>query len=363
MNFKHVLIITYGRTGSTLLQGLLNTIDGCIVRGENLNFCLGLYHSYQSLQVLIQEKPTDTESTQAFFGAHLVNEESFLYDARNLLKRQLSISSDTKTWGFKEIRYTPETNLKDIHGKYDLGGYLSFLEKLLPNCAFVFLTRKHSDVIDSAFWKEKNVEKALSWITDFEKQAMQWSLKKSNCIWIDYENIKQVSAGLKQLFDFLGAEFDPETVKKTLSTEHSYGNKAANIAASRENIQRDKSQLLHITTSPHPLIDLAYIDNQESGILLINNRTQSFGGVVVLNADVKNADEYKIILKLNDKDIIADWGIESPLAEKEHPKNINAKKARFKFPEVSAIISGKVLIALKVPSNPEQEIPLFNLFS
>ena len=35
--FRTVNIVTYGRSGSTLLMGLLNAIDGYRIRGENFN--------------------------------------------------------------------------------------------------------------------------------------------------------------------------------------------------------------------------------------------------------------------------------------------------------------------------------------
>lgn len=34
---RNIFIVTYGRSGSTLLQNLLMTIPGCIIRGENHN--------------------------------------------------------------------------------------------------------------------------------------------------------------------------------------------------------------------------------------------------------------------------------------------------------------------------------------
>lgn len=40
MKFNHILIITYGRSGSTLLMSLLNTVDGVLIAGENYNLCL-----------------------------------------------------------------------------------------------------------------------------------------------------------------------------------------------------------------------------------------------------------------------------------------------------------------------------------
>jgi hypothetical protein len=38
IKYGSILIVTYGRSSSTLLQGVLNTIDGVRVTGENFEF-------------------------------------------------------------------------------------------------------------------------------------------------------------------------------------------------------------------------------------------------------------------------------------------------------------------------------------
>ena len=49
LNFDVILIITYGRSGSTLLQGILNSISGVLVRGENANMCYHVFYAYQAI--------------------------------------------------------------------------------------------------------------------------------------------------------------------------------------------------------------------------------------------------------------------------------------------------------------------------
>src|SRR6266542_2209527 len=92
MRFSSVLIITYGRSGSTLLQGLLNSIEGCLVRGENYNFCYGLYRSYRSLRATHHRyggRNRSSSPAHPWFGAELLSETRFLDDARRLVENQL----------------------------------------------------------------------------------------------------------------------------------------------------------------------------------------------------------------------------------------------------------------------------------
>ena len=55
LKFRHILIITYGRSGSTLLQGVLNGIEGVVLRGENDNAFFDLYKTYKKLLDLKQK--------------------------------------------------------------------------------------------------------------------------------------------------------------------------------------------------------------------------------------------------------------------------------------------------------------------
>lgn len=48
--FGSVLIITYGRSGSTLLQGILNSIPGYLIRGENENLMAHFYNAYKIIE-------------------------------------------------------------------------------------------------------------------------------------------------------------------------------------------------------------------------------------------------------------------------------------------------------------------------
>ena len=44
-----LLIVTYGRSGSTILQSLAQTIPGCHTAGENYNALEGLFRASQRI--------------------------------------------------------------------------------------------------------------------------------------------------------------------------------------------------------------------------------------------------------------------------------------------------------------------------
>ena len=58
----YVFVMTYGRSGSTLVQGLLNAIPGYLIRGEN---AAALNHLHGFHKTMLAESGAATSSTAA----------------------------------------------------------------------------------------------------------------------------------------------------------------------------------------------------------------------------------------------------------------------------------------------------------
>lgn len=219
LNYRSVLIVTYGRSGSTLLQGLLNSIEGCVVRGENYNFCFGLFQAYRSL---VRSKGHNESAVRdPFFGAPLMSPAKFLRDARSLVEAQLlpEEHANVRCYGFKEIRYLNSELV--AREPVTLPQYLGFLNQLLPRVAFIFLTREHDSVASSGWWRNMNRERVLKQLETFETGARKFSAGRKNCFWISYEEMTAGAGRLQEMFDFLGAPFDEGAVAAVLQTPHS----------------------------------------------------------------------------------------------------------------------------------------------
>lgn len=326
MNFKHILIVTYGRTGSTLLMGLLNSIEGVLIRGENLNLCLGLFDAYHSL-VKTKENHgiSPTDDTVPFFGASYFDESKFLTDAQNLLFNQLNPdNSSYECLGFKEIRYIP-SSLTSRSGSYELSQYLDFLEKLMPQSAFIFLTRNHEDVSTSEFWKNKAQTHAFDEMQKFENVGKNWSKKRNNCFWIDYSELILKEKKLKALFTFLAADFDAEKIDSVMSKEHSYGGKLTNLP----NVEL-KPRSIKITKKDIPETVFIALDSIPKNIK--NNHPFTASGVVLFN----NNKNTEVLVKNNasSKQEIK-TGIATPWYKDKFPDYEGSEFARFSISELS----------------------------
>ena len=218
MKFDSILIVTYGRSGSTLLQGILNSIEGCLIRGENKNFCFGLYEAYKAIKHSKKFEEA-TEVTHAWYGAPFINEEKFLKQASQMTKDLiLSNKKDDpkiECYGFKEIRYY----LPPVQKKFE--DYLEFLEKIFPNVCFIFNTRNLDDVLKSQWWSKLERKNTKQQLLNLENKFTEFCSKHDNTFQITYENVISKSKNLEKMFDFLGAEYITDQIDKVITVKHS----------------------------------------------------------------------------------------------------------------------------------------------
>jgi len=218
LNFRHILIITYGRTGSTLLQGILNTIGGVVVRGENGNVFYDLFQLHKKFVEYKEKYKFSALPIQPWFGIGFSNPKLLMEHYQNLAKAILATetykNSDELCFGFKEIRYDEITD--------DLEPYLEFLKQLFPNPAFIFLTRKLEDVAKSAWWKDQDKNSVMEKLAGLELQFSNYAAKNENCFEITYNDIVTIGSGLKELFTFLGADYQRGIIESALQVPHSF---------------------------------------------------------------------------------------------------------------------------------------------
>lgn len=226
MKFKSILVVTYGRSGSTLLQDVLNALPNVLIRGENHDFCWGLYLAWKSLAQTKAEFGVDATRTptSAWFGAAELDPEGFLTQARVLLRTQLGITEgqDDVCWGFKEIRY--------INHLEHLQAFLDFLSRLLPDVAIVFNTRAHDAVCDSAFWKKQDPAALRKRLQQADRIFLEYAERHEHAFVVRYERMILGMQGLAPLFEFLGGQPDPEKLHSVLRQRHSYAQKPETIA-------------------------------------------------------------------------------------------------------------------------------------
>ena len=210
---KHVFVMTYGRSGSTLLMGILNSIPGWLLRGENRHAMRHLYEFHTSgLRERARVNPARAaEPTHPWFGIESFPEQASLDHIRALAEATLMRPEPgTRVTGYKEIRWYDD----------DLPAYLAFLQQVFPGCRFVVNTRNLPDVAASNYWTHK--DDPLARVQAIEEHMLAAATDLGDAAFrVHYDDYAGSPGALRSLFEWLGEDFDEERVRAVMSTPHS----------------------------------------------------------------------------------------------------------------------------------------------
>lgn len=211
----YLFVVTYGRSGSTLVAGLLNTLPGYLIRGENRD---ALHHLFRFHQTLVTESSRGSKAklrqrTHPFFGiADFPPEKSLAGIRRLVLDTVLRPKPDTRVTGFKEIRwYHP-----------DLEEYVAWLREVFPGARFLVNTRAHADVLRSKWWAEGDVEQNAEHLAVIERRMLALAESLGDAAYrIHYDDYVADPTVLQGLFAWLGEDWDEAAVRATMAVRHS----------------------------------------------------------------------------------------------------------------------------------------------
>ena len=218
----YLFVVTYGRSGSTLLQGILNAIPGYLIRGENRQM-LGLLHEYHRMgtaekrEQRRQQRKHDlpvggSTPVRPFYGMDNFKGQASLKDIRRLaLDTILRPAPDTRVIGFKEIRWDDE----------DVERYVAWLCKVFPGARFVVNTRDLTSVAQSKWWAE--IPDAAEQLAATEARLLALAESLGNdAFHVHYDDYVADPGTLAPFFDWLGEDFDESRVRGVLEEPHSY---------------------------------------------------------------------------------------------------------------------------------------------
>lgn len=214
MNYDHAFVVTYGRSGSTLLQGILNTIQGAEIRGENGNALYGIYRSCVQLRQSKQFPQGNDKPSHPWYGAHNFDHDAYEQDLLDIFRARVMAPRQGRTiTGFKEIRY-------QFMPYNELVGLLGFMRKHFPRTAIIVNTRKVEDVFASSTKAKHAITLAQIEKTD-ENLRRYVSEFPDDTFHVHYGEYAQDPEALRGLFDFLGAPFDIAALRGVLGEAHS----------------------------------------------------------------------------------------------------------------------------------------------
>lgn len=210
---QYVFIVTYARSGSSLLQSLISSADGAYIAGENTDALWGLYKSYASA---LESKTTQGSqpreaSGDPWRGAHRIDPER--YNARiatAFVDEIIRPPSSASIVGFKEVRYFDHDD--------DLEPYLDYLRGTFQPCLLVFNQRDAEAVAQSGWWKD-HPDDIAGEVRKFDKRMRDYAAgAPEDCIVLRYEDYVSVPETLRPLFARIGAKWDRSAIDKVLAT-------------------------------------------------------------------------------------------------------------------------------------------------
>jgi hypothetical protein len=215
---KYLFVVTYGRSGSTVLLNLLNTIDGYCIRGENHGISNELA---KACSVLAKAKSDygkeSSEPWRPWYGIGDVEPEVFgLSLANAFCSDVLRPKPDTRVVGFKEVRYSPH----DISDEeYDC--IINFLAENFTDSRFIFNTRDWQEVANSGWWKEFWSRKSVKRIVEQSNArfSRSQSVLGSRAFTIDYSKYSKDSAGFHDILEWLGEDVSQSLIENVIGTK------------------------------------------------------------------------------------------------------------------------------------------------
>jgi hypothetical protein len=205
---KIVLICATGRSGSTTMQRILNTIPNSNICGENFGAVNSLLEFYKRIKITTYDyvpghlTPTSyDEIVVKNIKPAWYNSYDFKQTVRMIKKMIINLFKKdraTKLWGFKEIRY--------------YGGdmkYITEFKELFPQTKVIIQIRENTIAQSNSGWhKDDEPAIAIDNITSMNNELITfYNGNKSYCYLTSFESMFD-KENMKKLFTFIGFEKD-----------------------------------------------------------------------------------------------------------------------------------------------------------
>ncbi|HEX4472862.1 MAG TPA: hypothetical protein VH085_12900 [Nocardioides sp.] len=218
---RYVFVVTYGRSGSTLTQGMLNALPRTLVRGENNLFLLPLFRSWHGLKGFQARfrGAGNPKTTSAFYGLHELDMDAFAASVRDLVRVQLLGSTppdEVDRLGFKEVLWH---RLKPRQW----ADFFDFMDLAFADPLYVLNQRDVEMASTSGFWRSRKPGVAMQQITKVRRlQEFLRESRPERCYDTRYEvttskDRDEAAASMKGLAEFVTGSCDDDLLERMLA--------------------------------------------------------------------------------------------------------------------------------------------------
>lgn len=216
---RFILICATGRSGSTTLMRIINTIPNTNICGENNNALFYLLKFYKNLKYtmtmrhieqvngkyvhLSYERYIEKDIKPAWYNSYNFNRMKV--KIKEMIIDMFKINEKTEIIGFKEIRYCDKLDILN-----------TFIE-LFPNTQIIIHIKNDIEKQSKSSWWAKNPEESKLKLQKYNKQLIDfYNNNKNICYLSTFENMLNVNE-MQKIFKFLNKELDEGKYDKICS--------------------------------------------------------------------------------------------------------------------------------------------------
>lgn len=212
-----VLVCATGRSGSTTMQRILNTIPNSNICGENYGAINSLMEFYLKLHITTNDYTIGNYTPISYADIVKQNIKPSWYNSYNINKMEDCIresiiqmfkkDESITLWGFKEIRY--EKNKIKL---------LQYFKNLFPQTKVIIQIREDVYKQSKSGW-HKNDKNAPKYLEIMNKEFIQfYNQNKEWCYFTTFEKMFDLN-NIKNIFKFIGCEdsYDETKVNEILN--------------------------------------------------------------------------------------------------------------------------------------------------
>jgi hypothetical protein len=206
MNDNIVLICATGRSGSTTLQRIINTIPNSNICGENFGAINSILEFYINLKKSTENMIPGHYSPASYESILSKNIKPSWYNSYHLEQMKNCIrstiitmfknSTTTTLWGFKEIRYD--------NNKVNL---LKAFKELFPQTKVIIQIRENIIAQTQSSWY-KDDKNSLNYLKKLNNELFLFYKENSEwCYFTSFEKMF-IQKNIQKIFQFIGFELD-----------------------------------------------------------------------------------------------------------------------------------------------------------
>lgn len=214
---KQLLLICQGRSGSTTLMRLLNSIDGVNISGENMDMIGSLMEFYQRAKLTVKQSGYTKNYEEDVYPSWYNTFD--LEDVREELRRmivRLYRGNEFRVWGFKKIR-------TGLSGREHFYTTLDNFRELFGSAKFLFLYREDTEAQSrSAWWADDPESSKKLLIEQLELFRKYNSGNPGFTYMMSMEDIISMNSAFLNMYEFIEEKADIQKIKQIIGSKLDY---------------------------------------------------------------------------------------------------------------------------------------------